>query len=155
MNPLQTFDITSWTGPFLDEIRAEAIDALEHGKVLVFPKLPLDFQAREKSLLSPTVSNGKSKNISLKPSGEMGGTSLAGENRRILQDMIARYAQTATDFVLNLLPHYRGRLEPAPTSYRPVEIEGRPASAIHDDTRLHVDAFPSRPTRGRRIIRLF
>ena len=69
--------------------------------------------------------------------------------------MIARYAQTATDFVLSLLPHYRGRLEPAPTSYRPVEIEGRPASAIHDDTRLHVDAFPSRPMRGRRIMRLF
>jgi hypothetical protein len=155
MNPLHTLAVTSWSGPFPDALRADAIDSVEHGKVLVFPSLPFNFEVREKALLSPSVSNGKSKNVSLKPSGEMGGTSLTGEDRRILQGMIARYAQTATDFVLNLLPHYRGRLEPAPTSYRPVEIAGRPASAIHDDTRLHVDAFPSRPMQGRRIMRLF
>jgi len=54
-----------------------------------------------------------------------------------------------------LIPGYSGRLERAPTSYRPVEIEGRPASAVYDDTRMHVDAFPSRPMRGQRIMRLF
>jgi hypothetical protein len=155
MNPLHTLDIISWTGPFPGELRADAIDALENGRVLVFPNLPFHFEEREKALLSPAVSDGKSKNVSLKPSGEMGGTSLAGEDRRALKEMIERYAQTATNFVLSLLPQYVGRLERAPTSYRPVEIEGRPASAIHDDTRLHVDAFPSRPMRGRRIMRLF
>jgi hypothetical protein len=155
MSPLHTLDISSWTGPFSDALRADAIDALEHGKVLVFPNLPFAFEAQEQPLLSPSISNGKSKNVSLKPSGEVGGTSLAGDDARALKDMIERFAQTATNFVLNLLPQYAGRLERAPTSYRPVEIEGRPASAIHDDTRLHVDAFPSRPMRGRRIMRLF
>ena len=155
MNPLHTLDISSWTGPFPAAVRADAIDALEHGKILVFLNLPFAFEEREKPLLSPSISNGKSKNVSLKPSGEVGGTSLIGDDAHALKNMIERFAQTATDFVLNLLPHYAGRLERAPTSYRPVEIEGRPASAIHDDTRLHVDAFPSRPMRGRRIMRLF
>lgn len=155
MISLRTLDITSWTGLFLDALRVEAIDALEHGRVLAFPNLPFGFEAREKTLLTSTFSNGKSKNVSFQPSGEMGGTPLTGEDRGVLMAMIACYARTATDFVLDLLPHYRGRLEPATTSYRPVEIEGRPASAIHDDTRLHIDAFPSRPMRGRRIMRLF
>jgi len=155
MKPLHLCPIDSWSGPFSNEVQAEAADALEHGQVLVFENLPFPFEEKEKSLLSPAVSNGKSKNVSLKPTGEMSGTSLTGGDARVLKGMIERYAQTATRFVSSLIPHYAGRLERAPTSYRPVEIAGRPASAIHDDTRLHVDAFPSRPMRGRRIMRLF
>src|SRR5262249_55300448 len=41
------------------------------------------------------------------------------------------------------------------TSFRPAEIEGRALSWRKDDRRLHVDAFPSRPLRGRRILRVF
>jgi hypothetical protein len=155
MNPLHTLPIDSWTGPFGDNLRADAVDALEHGNVLVFEHLPFAFDEREKALLTPTVSNGKSKNVSLKPSGEMGGASLTGDDARLMKDMIERYAQTAVKFVEALLPAYAGRLERTQTSYRPVKIEGRQQSAIHDDTRLHVDAFPSRPMRGRRIMRLF
>ena len=155
MNPLKTFEIDSWTGPFPDEARASAIDALERGKVLVFTRLPFALEAREKSLLSPSISNGKSKNVSLKPSGELGGTALVGDDAQTLKAMIARYAETATRFLEDLLPAYAGRLERAQTSYRPVKVEGRSQSVIHDDTRLHVDAFPSRPMRGRRIMRIF
>jgi 3-deoxy-D-manno-octulosonic acid hydroxylase-like protein len=155
MNPLVRINITSWTGPFGDDTRAEALRALEHGKVLVFEQLPFFLEERERVFLSPSVSDGKSKNVSLKPSGEMGGTSLAGEEADTLRKMIERYAQTATNFLTSLVPKYAGRVERTQTSYRPVKIEGRQQSAIHDDTRLHVDAFPSRPMRGRRIMRLF
>ena len=41
------------------------------------------------------------------------------------------------------------------TSFRPVEISGRPSSYRKDDTRLHVDAFPATPNQGRRILRVF
>ena len=34
-------------------------------------------------------------------------------------------------------------------------MRGRAKSDRKDDRRLHVDAFPSRPTRGKRILRLF
>jgi hypothetical protein len=36
-----------------------------------------------------------------------------------------------------------------------VEIEGRSLSWRKDDRRLHVDAFPSRPMGGKRILRVF
>jgi hypothetical protein len=155
VNPLHIIDINSWAGPFGDAVRADALAALECGHVLVFPHLAFAFEDKEQRLFSPALSNGKSKNISLKPSGELGGTNVSGEDARLLNGMMERFARTATDFVEALLPRYAGGLERAPTSYRPVEIEGRPASAIHDDTRMHVDAFPSRPMRGRRIMRLF
>jgi hypothetical protein len=40
-------------------------------------------------------------------------------------------------------------------SFRPVEIAGRKSSYRKDDTLLHVDSFPSNPTRGQRILRVF
>ena len=147
--------IERWTGPFAPDMRAKAVDALEHGKVLVFPRLAFPFEADEQNLFTPSLSNGKSKNVSLKKSGELGGTIATGDVAKTLAQMMERFASQATRFLEELIPRYAGRLERAPTSYRPVEIEGRPASVIHDDTRLHVDAFPSRPMRGRRIMRLF
>ncbi|HEY6579462.1 MAG TPA: Kdo hydroxylase family protein [Rhizomicrobium sp.] len=155
MDVLHTIDISGWDGPFGAELRTRACEALERGKVLFFPQLPFVLDQGEQVLLAPGVSNGKSKNVSLRPSGEIGGASGTGETAHLLKSMMERFARTATRFVGSLVPAYADRVERAPTSYRPVEIAGRPAAAIYDDTRLHVDAFPSRPMRGRRILRLF
>jgi hypothetical protein len=57
--------------------------------------------------------------------------------------------------VQHLLPSYMATLEKGRTSFRPLEIAGRPSSWRQDDSRLHVDSFPSSPTRGKRILRLF
>jgi hypothetical protein len=43
----------------------------------------------------------------------------------------------------------------APASLRVHAVEGRPSSWRKDDSRLHVDAFPSRPLGGERILRVF
>jgi hypothetical protein len=147
--------IDNWTGPFAEDQRAKAVDALEHGKVLVLPHLAFPFRDDEKDLFTPALSNGKSKNVSLKGTGELGGTVATGDVAQRLSRMMERFAGAATHFLEELIPQYAGKLERAPTSYRPVEIEGRHSSVIKDDTRLHVDAFPSRPMRGRRIMRLF
>lgn len=149
------FEISDWAGPIPKAMRDAATTALEQGKVLVFPHLPFSFTAAEAVLYSPALSNGSSKNVSLRPSGSLGGTSLQNDDAAVLAAMMTRFADTAMRFVLELLPHYRDALERAPTSYRPVQISGRAASVVRDDTRLHVDAFPSRPMRGRRILRLF
>jgi hypothetical protein len=155
MDILQTIDLTDWNGPFPAEMQAAACEGLEGGKVLFFPRLGFCLNPDERVLLTPDVSDGKAKNVSLRPTGRLGGTSSTDETARRLQEMMERFATTAMRFVGGLIPAYYGRLERAPTSYRPVEIAGRSASAIHDDTRKHVDAFPSRPMRGRRILRLF
>ena len=52
-------------------------------------------------------------------------------------------------------PCYKNHLRLGPTSFRPNQIETRDQSWRADDRRLHVDAFPTRPTYGERILRVF
>ena len=156
MGAIATFDIATWSGPFPDAIQDRAAEALESGQVLFFPRLGFPFAADEQSLLSPKFSDGKAKNISLDPTTNvLKGTVAEGDDRRQLQAMMERFAQGATRLVCDLLPNYAPVLERARTSYRPVEIVGREYSKIKDDRLLHIDAFPSQPMRGRRILRLF
>jgi hypothetical protein len=155
MNPLFALEIGDWDEAVGPDAQARAADALESGKVLYFPRLGFFLNQHERSLLTPDVSDGNAKNVSLKPDGALRGTSCTGQSAQLLKSMIERFADTATRFVGALIPAYSAYLQRASTSYRPVEIAGRSASAIYDDTRLHVDAFPARPMRGRRILRVF
>ena len=72
-----------------------------------------------------------------------------------LAAMIARFAADAADLVTALFPRYAPYVKRARTSYRPQPAVGRDVSWRKDDSRLHVDAFPSRPNRGERILRVF
>jgi len=72
-----------------------------------------------------------------------------------LSALVGRYRSSAAKLVRTLLPKYSSGLRLGRTSYRPVLVQGRAASWRKDDTRLHVDAFPSRPTHGERIMRVF
>lgn len=154
MSALETLDITSWSGPFTPEQQARACAALERGQVLFFPQLPFAFQSEEQALLSPAMSDGKAKNVSLDPKTNLIKGTEAGGNQQ-LHGMMERFGQSATRLVQGLLPRYTASLERARTSFRPVGIAGRAYSPIKDDKLLHVDAFPSQPMRGRRILRLF
>jgi hypothetical protein len=69
--------------------------------------------------------------------------------------MMQRFSDQAQGLLRGLFPGYASALERARTSFRPTEIAGRQYTPRHDDTRLHVDAFPSRPLAGRRILRVF
>ena len=69
--------------------------------------------------------------------------------------MVGRFRAQAQALVRGLLPHYAPHLRLAPTSFRPTEVETRAQSWRADDRRLHVDAFPSRPNYGERILRVF
>ncbi len=155
MDALRNLSVSSWTGPFGEAERRDAIEALESGRVLFFPQLPFVLHAEEKSLLTPSLSSGRAKNISLDPSGRLKHESGDARERALLQAMMQRFATGAVSLVSGLFPNYARTLERARTSYRPVEIAGRKYSPTKDDTRLHVDAFPTRPMRGRRIMRLF
>jgi hypothetical protein len=83
----------------------------------------------------------------------MQSSSLTGEKAQALAAMIERFGGQAAGLVHTLLP-YRD-VERARTSFRPVQVKGRQYSKINDDRLLHIDAFPSRPMRGRRILRFF
>jgi hypothetical protein len=151
---LETLPITEWNGPYDAAVKGEALSALERGAVLFFPGLSFRLADSEQPFLDARVSDGKAKNISLDPdSGRIQATSLEGEQAAALAAMMQRFAGQAASLVHDLLP-YRN-VERARTSYRPVEVKGRSYSKISDDRLLHIDAFPSRPMRGRRILRFF
>ena len=153
---LETLPIDAWSGPFGREVETRALAALEEGRVLFFPRLGFALEAAEQRIVGADSADGKAKNISFEPATRAcQGTSLKGAERECLRAMMERFALSATRFVTALLPPYAAGLERARTSFRPVEIAGRAYSPLKDDRRLHVDAFPSRPTRGRRILRFF
>jgi hypothetical protein len=149
---LEQIDGNQWNGPFPGDIAA----ALESGKIAFAPQLHFDLTEAEKRFLSPAYLDGKSKNISYRPStGALGGTKSTGAEREELLAMLRRYHERSFALLKALCPEYRDRVQPGFTSFRPAEIAGRSSSWRKDDTRLHVDAFPSRPLQGLRILRVF
>jgi hypothetical protein len=123
--------------------------------VICFSKLAFELGEHERTLLSPSVADGKAKNVSLDPGNDSLKGVAADAEQGHLQAMMKRFASDSARLVGDLFPQYASGLELARTSYRPAEISGRQYSPLKDDRLLHVDAFPSTPTRGRRILRLF
>lgn len=145
-----------WEGPFDPAMQETALAALEAGQVLVLPRLGFAVAEGERGLLSPDTLDETRKNISFDPaSGTVHGTALDGERRLRLAAMLDRFGRQTEVLLRGLLPRYAPALERARTSFRPAEIAGRRYAPRKDDTRLHVDAFPTRPMRGRRILRAF
>ncbi len=130
--------------------------ALERGNVLHFPALGFQLDAREQRFLDARWSDGKTKNINLRANeSTVRGAVGAPADLRDLATLIRRYADAAERLILALFPDYGPHLKRAGTSLRPAEIAGRPVSWRKDDTRLHVDAFPSNPLLGQRLLRVF
>jgi len=157
VTPIQDFPDRSWA----DDGPTRAVEGIvESGAVLRFPHLGFAIMEGELRFLNPRWADGKAKNISLRwtPNAavpEMRGATGAALALVALQAMITRYAEQSEAFALRLFPHYRGHLRRGNTSFRPVDVAGRETSWRKDDTRLHVDAFPSNPMHGTRLLRVF
>ncbi len=157
MNILKEINIKNWQEEINASLQQEAITSLENDSILFFPDLNFELNDDEKYLLTPEFSDLKSKNISYHCKDH----SLRGMNsdptaQEKMKSLIARFHQYAYEFVCQLFPAYVPHLEVGRTSYRPIEIRDRHNKSYKkDDTRLHVDAFPSNPVQGRRILRVF
>lgn len=141
---------------FSDEVMAQAIDGIESGYVVYFPHMPFHLLKEEGALLTPDLVGDGVKNISYKPDlGLLKGMRASPAEQNQMAQMMHRFSNYATELVAALLPYYQGKIQAGKTSFRPVEVLGRPSSYRKDDTRLHVDAFPSTPIQGKRILRVF
>jgi len=149
---LVTLDCDDWEAPGCERAW---IDTVEDGKVLYFPRLSFSLSGRERALLGPGLQQAGVRNISLDAGGRLKGVAQDPAARADVQSLMARFAAQATQLVHAVFPRYREGLRPAPTSLRPIEVAGRKQSWRADDRRMHVDAFPSRPNRGERILRVF
>jgi hypothetical protein len=154
VTPIVTLDIASWRPVLAPAETERCARELEAGGVLVLPRVAFAMTPDEARFLDVGWSDGKAKNISVERAAIKGARGDASDLAALAR-MIARFALDATALIGSMFPRYAPHLKRARTSYRPHGASGRAVSWRKDDTRLHVDAFPSRPNRGERILRVF
>lgn len=158
MNILQSLpEINNWETSVAEYVQEEMISLLEKGNILYFPHLAFPLTAQELPFLSPFYADPRVKNISFLPGKNklLGVQKVTESERTLMKTLLDRYANYALRLMCALFPRYEGTLTLARTSFRPIQISGRSTSYRKDDKRLHIDAFPSAPNQGNRILRIF
>ena len=155
-SPIIPIDIDNWQPS--PRTGANWQEMLEGGAVLYCPALRFGLEKGEERFLDASFSDARRKSIYIRADRPgLFGTEVAEPERRGLRAMLERFEAQSMGLLAGLFPGYSGLIRAAGTSYRP-RPTGRPEAALSwrkDDTRLHVDAFPSNPTQGMRILRVF
>jgi len=145
----------NWTG----EAAASSCRELERGKVLYFSSVPFDFPLEDRQFLLGQKQTGSRfhKNISYRPGQDLlkGVSTEDQEDRERLQSILRGFSAAVVRFLSDFLRPYAGKLLLDYASYRPLEEKSRDLTLHKRNDLLHVDAFPSRPTHGGRILRVF
>src|ERR1700677_1010170 len=150
---------TGWIGYEQQEARARAYCELEErGQILFFRELPFHLPAQDQEFLREQqwTELRLHKNVSYRPSEDiLRGVSGKAETVGRLHSIMRNYSAQIIEFVGNFLSPYSGKWNLDFASFRPLEEENRNLPVHKRNDLLHVDAFPSRPTRGGRILRIF
>ena len=154
MTDIVALDVASWRPALAGDEQDRAIRTIEGGGIVVLPRLAFPLAVDELRFLSPCWSDGRAKNISF-DGGALKGARGSADDIAGLSRMVGRFATEASSLVTTLFPRYAPHVRRARTSFRPQPAVGRAVSWRKDDARLHVDAFPSRPNQGERILRVF
>ena len=132
---------------------------LEAGDILFFPQTPIDIPAEDLAFLlgHQQVDGAYHKNIAYRPLEDRI-TGFDAQDPAIserLRGIMRRYSNDVIGFLRGFLSPYGAQWKVDYASYRPEEEEGRDLSLRKRNDLLHTDAFPTRPTRGDRILRFF
>ncbi|MDQ6760599.1 MAG: Kdo hydroxylase family protein, partial [Acidobacteriota bacterium] len=134
-------------------------EALETGNILYFPNEASGLTEQDRRfLVSIRQANGAlHKNIAYRPlEDRLSGHEQPGSaSARSLQQALRSYSEWAIQFTGKILPRYAAHWRLDYASFRPQEEEGRDLPWKKRNDLLHVDAFPSRPTKGDMILRVF
>ena len=132
---------------------------LERNEIVTFDPCPFALPVQEERafLFEQKPGSFAHKNISYNPNnGETWGLRRQStEQAERLRSILARFADSAQSWLAKQLPGYaRGWLRDRVIFHCQEEATRRLRRSARNDL-LHVDAYPSRPTRGYRILRLF
>jgi|SRR5579872_3698149 len=133
--------------------------SLEEGNILLVNPSPFAPAEPDAAFLRDQRQSASAshKNIAYKPHlDKVTGVSkdsveAAERTRRI----IAEYSRGALSMLGRLFPNYAKYWRVDYASFRPVEEQGRNLPMRHRNDLMHIDAFPTRPTHGDRILRMF
>jgi 3-deoxy-D-manno-octulosonic acid hydroxylase-like protein len=133
-------------------------EQLEASRVLYFPRPPFEFSDDDRDFLvsQRRANSSVHKNISYRPARNIiRGFEGSPEVLERLTSVMSNYSRAVESFVRQLLAPYDAGFKLDFASFRPIEEEGRALPIHKRNDLLHVDAFPSRPTHGGRILRVF
>ncbi len=148
------------TPQFADQARLWC-QQLEAGSVLLFPQTPVTLAEEDLQFLFSLKQGNRAlhKNLAYKVAQDcIAGAPLqssAPEAREQLRRILRSYSQQVTKFLTEFLLPYQARWQVDYASFRPLEERGRALPLRKRNDRLHIDAFPTRPTQGARILRVF
>jgi hypothetical protein len=132
---------------------------LERGEVVCWLACPFALPARDdrEFLFGQTLGGRRHKNISYNPAtGKTTGFRWHSEEQAArLGRVLANFAETAAGWLAGALPRYAALWIRDRASFRPEEEATRRLRLHARNDLLHIDAFPSRPSGGARILRLF
>lgn len=138
---------------------ATPAERLERGEVLFYPTAPFALPQGDELdfLLQQELGSLAHKNISYNPAnGKVNGFVRRGDAQvEQLRRIFIRFSQAATAWLATLLPQYPHGWQLDRASFRPQEEATRRLRPKARNDLLHVDAFPGRPSRGNRILRVF
>jgi hypothetical protein len=129
---------------------------LEEGRILMFPRTPFALAEEDRALLLRQRPSGAAyhKNIAYRPEEDRvtGAAARSGDG---LARVLRAYSRSVVRFTASILPAYSARWRVDFASFRSEEEAGRELSQRSRNDLVHVDAFPTRPTHGDRILRVF
>ena len=131
---------------------------LEAGNILFFPSTPFDLPASSLDFLRNLDFSGGAihKNIAYRPAADrISGVDPKYPGFDVLHNFFRDYSRSVTRLATQTLPGYANSWKLDYASFRPLEEEGRDLPVNKRNDLIHTDAFPSRPTAGDLILRVF
>lgn len=151
---MEFITIDGWPAPEPIDYRPE----LEAGNVLFFPNCPFPFPEEDKQFLRNINFGGGAihKNVAYRPASDrVTGVQLDREKTERLLGVLRDFSRNVVLFTSELLPEYADTWKLDYASFRPLEEENRDLPTNKRNDLIHTDAFPSRPTNGDLIMRVF
>jgi hypothetical protein len=134
-------------------------EQLERGEVIFYSACPFPLpDGDDRNFLAEQDQGGPvHKNISYDPVRHRlhGHVHRSQEQTDRLLQIFADFSRSLTAWLAGQLPRYAAHWRPDRVSYRPLEEATRHLRVNARNDLLHVDAFPTRPTNGWRILRVF
>jgi hypothetical protein len=156
---IEDFTINGWTDTnAADAAPRRYAEELEAGNILFFPRFPFDFPEEDREFLRGVRQSSASyhKNIAYRPQQDkVTGIEKGTPHQDRLLAVLRRFSRGNVDLVTRLLPLYARTCKVDYASFRPIQEKGRQLSQKARNDLIHVDAFPTRPTNGNRILRVF
>lgn len=132
---------------------------LERGELIHFPECPFAFLDDEDQefLLQQKLRGSLHKNISFDVDRERltGHQRVHAAQEKRLAGLLARFSERTELWLAEALPRYAANWRRERVSLSPTEEVTRCLRQKARNDLLHIDAFPTRPTKGRRILRFF